>query len=65
MDIVSRHRLHYNHATQTGVILHIITGVAELGRVGVTVIENSCDAARQRYAKFVEILDQEAQQRLA
>lgn len=65
MDIVSRHRLHYNHATQTGVILHIITGVAELGRVGVTVIENSCDAARQRYAEFVEILDQEAQQRLA
>ena len=64
MDIVSQHRLHYNHATQTGIVLHIMTGIAELGRVGITVIENSLDLAHERYAQFVSILDQEAGKRL-
>ena len=65
MDIVSRHRLHYNHATQTGIVLHIMTGIAELGRVGITAIDNTPEAARQQYEQFVSVLDQEAQRRLA
>lgn len=59
-DIVSEHHLHYNHAAQTGVIMHLITGVAELGRVGLTAISDSSDEAHALYRRFVEVLDQEA-----
>lgn len=59
-DIVSKHRLHYNHATETGVVMQLITGVAELGRVGVTAISDSPAAARALYERFVAVLDEEA-----
>ena len=60
LDIVSEHRLHFNHATQAGIVMHIITGVGELGRVGITAIEDSLDEARALYQRFISILDQEA-----
>lgn len=59
-DIVSNHHLHFNHATQTGVVMHMLTGVAELGRVGVTAIADSPDEARALYDRFVQVLDDEA-----
>jgi hypothetical protein len=59
-DIVSNHHLHFNHATQTGVIMHIITGVAELGRVGITAIADSLDDAHALYQRFITVLNQEA-----
>ncbi len=64
MDIVSSHRLHYNHATQTGVVLHVITGIGELGRVGATVIENTPEQVQALYEAFVAVLDKESAQRL-
>ena len=60
-EIVSKHRLHYNHATQTGIVMHIVKGVAELGSVGVTAIANSHDEAQALYTQFKETLDQEAE----
>ena len=59
-DIVSINHLHYNHAEQTGVVMHLITGVAELGRVGVTAIANSPKDADQLYRRFSDLLDREA-----
>lgn len=60
LEIVSRHRMHFDHSTQTGVVLHLLTGVAELGRVGATVIDDSPALAQQRYDDLVSILDREA-----
>ncbi|MBN1565390.1 MAG: hypothetical protein JXA10_16205 [Anaerolineae bacterium] len=59
-DLVSDHRLHFNHATQTGAIMHLITGVAESGRVGVTVIADSPEEANAQYHAFIAVLDREA-----
>jgi hypothetical protein len=59
-DIVSVNNLHYNHANQTGVIMHLITGVGELGRVGVTAIANSPQGANDLYRRFSDVLDREA-----
>jgi len=64
MDTVSSHRLRYNHATQTGVVLHVITGIGELGRVGATVIGNTPEQAQALYEAFVAVLDKESAQRL-
>lgn len=63
-DIVSVHRLHYTHTTQTGIVMHILTGVGELGRVGITAIGDSPDEARAKYEQFIAVLDQEAALRL-
>jgi hypothetical protein len=59
-DIVSNDHLHYNHATQSGVMMHIITGVGESGRVGITAIGDSPQEAKELYQRFIEVLDREA-----
>ncbi|MCD4686007.1 MAG: hypothetical protein K8S97_08725 [Anaerolineae bacterium] len=63
-DIVSEHRLHFTHTTQTGIIMHILTGVGELGRVGITAIGDSPQDARALYERFSAVLDREAALRL-
>ncbi|MFM8320111.1 MAG: peptide ligase PGM1-related protein [Chloroflexota bacterium] len=64
-DLVSHHQLHYNHATQSGVVMHIITGVGEMGRVGVTAIADSAAEAMALYRRFIATLDREAAKLLA
>jgi len=59
-DIVSRHKLHFDHTNQTGVVMQMVTGVAELGRVGVTAIHNSPEEAESLYDMFVSVLNIEA-----
>jgi hypothetical protein len=59
-DIVSRHHLHFDHATQTGVILHMMSGVAAIGRCGVTAVADDEAGADALYHRFVSILDDEA-----
>ena len=59
-DIVSRHRLHFDHTSQAGVVMHLLSGVGELGRLGVTAIADTPEEARALYARFVGILDDEA-----
>ena len=59
-DIVSVHGLHFNHADQTGVVMHMISDVGELGRLGVTAIGGSPGDARRIFDKFVAVLDEEA-----
>lgn len=64
-DIVSRHHLHFDHASQTGVILHMVSGVGDLGRFGMTVIADDHDEVAALYARTVAIFDQEAQAALS
>jgi hypothetical protein len=59
-DIVSVHGLHFNHADQTGVVMHMISDVGELGRLGVTAIGRSPEDAQRIYNEFVAVLDAEA-----
>lgn len=64
-DIVSDNHLHYNHATQSGVVMHMITGVGEMGRLAVTAIADSPQEAEALYRRFIEVLDREAAKLLA
>ena len=59
-DIVSAHRFHFDHTSQTGVVLHMISGVGSSGRLGVTAIDNSPEEADALYQRFVAMLDEEA-----
>jgi hypothetical protein len=55
-DLVSRHHLHFDHTTQRGVILHMISGISELGRFGLTAIGDSPEDADEQYRRVQEIL---------
>lgn len=52
-DLVSQDRLHYDHATQTGVVLHMISALGSLGRVGLTAIGNTPEQAEAFYMRFL------------
>ncbi len=63
-DIVSSRQLHFNHATQTGVVMHLISDISELGRVGITAIGASPEQARLLFQEFIAVLHQEAERLL-
>jgi hypothetical protein len=60
-DVVSKHRLHFNHTTQTGVVLHMMSALGDRGRFGFTAIADSHQEADALYAQMVELIDREAQ----
>ena len=54
IDIVTDHRLHYNHRTESGVLFHLIGAVSEFGKLGVTAIANTpaeADTLYERHAR--------------
>jgi hypothetical protein len=59
IDIVTDHRLHYNHRTESGVLFHLIGAVSEFGKLGVTAIANTPAEADALYERTLEVLDQE------
>jgi hypothetical protein len=59
IDIVTEHRLHYNHRTESGVLFHLIGAVSEFGKLGVTAIANTPAEADALYEHTLEVLDQE------
>ena len=59
-DIVSNHRLHFDHTSHTGIVLHMISSVSTLGKLGLTAIGNSPEHAEEIYQKFVEVLEEAA-----
>lgn len=60
-DIVSHHRLHFDHTAQTGVVLHLISAVGSHGFLGVTAIADTPGEAESLYRRFITVLDEEAQ----
>ena len=58
-DLVSNHRLHFDHTKHTGVVLHMISGISTLGKIGLTAIGNSPEHAEEIYQRFIEVLEQE------
>jgi len=60
INIVSEHRLHYDHIHQTGVVLHMFSPVAAKGRLGLTAIGNSPEHAELLYQNCIALLDSHA-----
>jgi hypothetical protein len=59
-DIVARHRLHFDHSRQTGVVFHMISCLTEQGRVGLTAIGDTPAQADSLYRGAERILLEEA-----
>jgi hypothetical protein len=57
-DLLSARRLHFDHSSQTGVVLHMMSGVGTYGSVGVTAIGDTPEEAQALYERFQEELDQ-------
>lgn len=59
IEILTENRLHYSHATGSGVLFHLIGAVSEFGKLGLTAIGNSREEADALYYKTLEVLDRE------
>lgn len=52
--------LHFNQGTQTGVVFHMMSALGEWGRVGLTAVADSADAAEELYERAIATLQDEA-----
>lgn len=64
-DVVSKNRLHFNHTSQTGVVLHMLSALGDTGNFGFTAIADDHRRADELYARTVELIDEEAERALA
>lgn len=60
LDVLTLHRLHYSHHTETGALFYMIGGISEFGRVGMMTIANSPEEAEGAYERTVAFLNKEA-----
>jgi hypothetical protein len=60
IEILTVNKLHYSHATERGVLFHLIGALSQFGKVGLTAIANSLDEADDLYARTITVLDREA-----
>jgi hypothetical protein len=60
IDITTANRLHYDHASETGVLFHMLGALSQYGKVGLTAIGNSHAEADAAYGRALEILDRES-----
>jgi hypothetical protein len=63
IDVASNHRLHYDHIQQTGVVLHMLSGVAATGNLGITAIGDSPEHAERIYQRYIAELGRFAEVR--
>ena len=59
-DLVVRRGLHFDQARQTGVVFHMMSGLGELGSVGLVAVGESRAEARTLYDRTLAILSEEA-----
>jgi len=59
IDIAMFHGLHFDGATQKGVVFHMIGALSQFGKIGVVCIGASPEEAYSYYIKTVEIFDAE------
>lgn len=60
IDIAVDHGLHFDGATQQGVVFHLIGALSEYGKLGAVCIGESHEGARDLYREAVSVLDREA-----
>ncbi len=61
MDIIAHHQLHFDTATETGMVFHLMGCLSEFGKLGLTSIGNSPQQADDIYNKLIQALDAETQ----
>ncbi|MGI0482670.1 peptide ligase PGM1-related protein [Geminocystis sp. CENA526] len=59
MDIIAKHRLHFDSSTKTGTVFHLMGALSEFGKVGLTSIGNSWKEAQDIYNNVETVLDNE------
>jgi PGM1 C-terminal domain len=59
MDIIAKHRLHFDSNSQTGTIFHLMGSLSEFGKIGLTSISNSPEQALKIYQQVEAALDEE------
>jgi hypothetical protein len=59
MDIIAKHRLHFDSSTETGTVFHLMGALSEFGKLGLTSIGNSLQEAKDIYNHVEEVLDLE------
>ena len=62
IDIAATQGLHFNAATQEGVVFHLIGALSQFGKLGILAIGNTAEKAHASYTRSVEILDRESAQ---
>jgi hypothetical protein len=60
-DIMVRHGLHFDQARQTGVVLHMISCLTELGRIGLTAVGDTPEQAWELHQRAERVLLEEAE----
>lgn len=55
-DLVAVSGMHYDQSRERGVVLHMMSAITELGRVGLTAVGATADEAAERYAAAEEQL---------
>jgi len=61
IDILTLHQLHYSHATESGVLFHLIGALSEFGKLGLTAIGNSREGVERLYKRAIAVLDEETE----
>jgi hypothetical protein len=61
IDIVVNNGLHFDGASQQGVVFHLIGALSQYGKLGTVCIGDSHESARKFYDDTVAVLDREAE----
>lgn len=61
MDITADHGLHFDGASQQGVVFHLVGALSEFGKLGAVCIGNSRESAERLYRETVAILNRETE----
>lgn len=59
IDLSIRHRLHYDHTTQDGVLFHLIGALPQYGKLGLVCIGQSARHAQRLYQLTIDVLQAE------
>jgi PGM1 C-terminal domain len=60
-DALRRHGLQFDHRLQTGVVFHMLSGLTELGQIGLTAVGDSPQEAEAIYRNATRVLIAEAE----
>ena len=63
IEILTMHRLDFNHHTSTGVLFHMFGAVSQFGKFGVIAIGNNRAEADQLFDRCLVVLDRETGRR--
>ncbi|MEO5710393.1 MAG: peptide ligase PGM1-related protein [Nocardioidaceae bacterium] len=64
-DLVADHGLHFDHARATGVVFHMFSALTEEGRLGLTAVADTAEAARAMFDRASDLVVQEGHRALA